>query len=115
MSNYGDISLIQEANDMQVRLDNALKALKKYGIEKAQAEKEYKTILRQKALLLRDSGMAVGMIGLTVYGEEDVAEARFKRDVAQTMYETAYEGIMILKLNTKILDNQISREWGANG
>lgn len=116
MSNYGDLTLINEINDMQIRLDNALKALKKYGIAKAQAEKEYKTLLRQTALRLRDSGMAIGMINMTIYGEEDVAEARFKRDVALTMYETAEEGINVLKLEIRVLDAQIQREWGmANG
>ena len=108
------LDLITEINDLQSRLDEALSTLYKSGRELAQAEHDYKVALRQKALVLRDSGMAVGMIQLTIYGEEDVANLRFKRDVAQSLHETAQEGINILKLNLRILDAQIQREWGAS-
>lgn len=113
MSNYGDITLIQEMNELRARLDKALKELQKAGRELAEAEKEYKVALASKAIELKSQGVAVGMINLTIHGL--VSEERFRRDLAVSMHETAQEGINVLKLNMKILDAQIQREWGANG
>ena len=41
-----------------------------------------------------------------------MAEKRFKRDVSEAMYKTALENINVLKLQIKILENQLEREWG---
>ena len=54
------------------------------------------------------------MIDKTCYGIPSVAEARFKRDVALTVYEANKEAINSLKLQIRILDAQVSREWGSN-
>ena len=35
-----------------------------------------------------------------------------KRDVAETIYEANKEAINTLKLQIRILDTQLSREWG---
>ena len=40
----------------------------------------------------------------------------FQRDVAKVMYETNQEHINTVKLQLRLLDNQIAREWGnTNG
>ena len=72
-------------DELQVKtrqLDASIKALRKNGTEYAQAERDYKVLLRQECLRLRDEGMALGMIDKTCSGIPSVAEARFKRDVA---------------------------------
>ena len=113
MSSYGDPDLIREVLEMRGRLDRALIELKKAGVELAQKERDYKVALASKTLELRQQNTPVGLIDKLVHGM--VADERFERDVAKAMHETAYEGIMVLKLNIKLLDNQIAREWGANG
>ena len=50
------------------------------------------------------------LIDKVVYG--DCADKRLKRDIAETMYKTAQENINSIKLQIRILDNQIAREWG---
>ena len=104
------MDLIQELQGKINRLDYAVRYLKKAGREYALAEKEYKVLLRQECLKLRDSGMAVGMIDKTCYGVPEVA--RFKRDVAEAMYKASQEDINSIKLQIRILDEQLSREWG---
>ena len=59
--------------------------------------------------------MAVTLINQIVYGIPIVADKRFKRDVAQTMYQTNLEYINTTKLQLRILENQLSREWENNG
>ena len=67
-----------------------------------------------EALKLRDSGIAVSMIDKVVYGVKEIAELRFKRDVADTVYQANLEAINSIKLQIRILENQISREWGIS-
>lgn len=107
--------LINEVQKKTQELTQSVKMLRQNGTEYAQAEKNYKILLRQECLKLRDEGMAVGMIDKTCYGIPSVAEARFKRDVAEAVYKANQEHINSVKLQLRIIENQIGREWGANG
>lgn len=107
--------LISESQTKQKQLDVCIKQLRKSGKEYAEAEKEYKILLRAECLKLRDSGMAIGMIDKTCYGIQSVADARFKRDVAETVYRANLEAINSIKLQLRLLENQIQREWGTPG
>lgn len=109
------LDLMNELNDLSLKLSLSGKQLERYGRELAEAERDYKITLRQEALKLRAEGMAVTLIDKIVYGDEDVADKRFKRDIAETMYKTAQESINTLKLKMRILDAQIQREWNSNG
>jgi hypothetical protein len=102
-------------NELQMKtqqLDMSIKQLRTSGTEYAQAEKDYKVLLRQECLKLRDEGMAIGMIDKTCYGIPSVAEARFKRDVAEAVYKANLEAINSIKLQLRLIENQIQREWG---
>ncbi len=102
-------------NDLQRysnELDQSVKRFRKNGEALAQAERDYKVLLRQEVLKLRDEGMAVGLIDKTVYGLPSVADARFRRDVAEAMYKANQEHINTTKLHLRIIESQISREWG---
>lgn len=96
----------------QRQMEQAVKMLRKTGEEFAAAERDYKVLLRQEALKLKDSGMAVGLIEKTVYGIREVADARFKRDCAEAVYKANQESINTTKLTIKILMNQYDKEWG---
>ena len=105
-------------NELQTKtqqLDMSIKQLRKNGTEYAQAEKDYKVLLRQECLKLRDDGMAIGMIDKTCYGIPSVAEARFKRDVAEAVYKANLEAINSIKLQLRLIENQIQREWSQSG
>lgn len=108
------MELYQELQQKTNQLDYSVKQLRENGTNYAQAEKDYKILLRQECLKLRDEGMAVGMIDKTCYGIPSVAEARFRRDVAEAVYKANQEAINTLKLQIRIIDSQISREWGRS-
>ena len=95
------------------QLELSIKSLRTNGSNYAQAERDYKVLLRQECLKLKDEGMAIGMIDKTCYGIPSIAEARYKRDVAETIYKANLEAINSLKLQIRILDNQINREIGT--
>jgi hypothetical protein len=105
-------------NELQMKiqqLEMSIKQLRISGTEYAQAEKDYKVLLRQECLKLRDDGMAIGMIDKTCYGIPSVAEARFKRDVAEAVYKANLEAINSIKLQMRLLENQLQREWSQSG
>lgn len=102
-------------NELQAKiqqLEMSIKQLRTNGTAYAEAERDYKVKLRQECLKLRDEGMAIGMIDKTCYGIPSVAEARFKRDVAEAVYKANQEAINSIKLQMRIIENQLSREWG---
>jgi hypothetical protein len=105
--------LINDLQKYSTELDMSVKRLRRNGEALAQAEKDYKVLLRQEVLKLRDEGMAVGIIDKTIYGVPSVAEARFKRDVAEAMYKANQEHINTTKLHLRIIESQISREWNS--
>lgn len=103
---------LQQKNDL---LDASIKKLRVNGTAYAEAERDYKILLRQECLKLRDEGMAIGMIDKTCYGIPSVAEARFKRDVAEAVYKANMESINTLKLQIRLIENQRGREYEQAG
>lgn len=115
MSEFGDMTQINELNDLSVKLRESVRLSAKYGREYASAERDYKVTLAQTALKLRSEDMPVTLIDKVVYGQKTVAEMRMKRDIAEVMYNTSKENINALKLQIRILDAQIAREWNMQG
>lgn len=88
--------------------------LARRGADYAKAERDYRVLLRTEALKMKAEGCAVGLINMTVYGIEEVAGARLQRDIAEANYKATQERINAIKLEIRILDSQIAREWGRN-
>ena len=108
------LDLVNELNDLCAKLSVSGRQMMKYGNALAEAERNYKVKLREEALKLRTTkDMPVTLINQVVYGIPEVAELRFKRDVAETMYDVSKESINTLKLKIRVLDAQIQREWGS--
>lgn len=106
------MDLFNELQTKTKELEISIKSLRQTGTNYAQAERDYKVLLRQECLRLRDEGMAIGMIDKTCYGIDSVAEARFKRDVAEAVYKANQEAINSIKLQMRLIENQLSREYG---
>ena len=106
------MDLEQDKQKLINELTASIKMLRKNGNELAEAERDYKICLRQEALKLRnDKDMPVTLINQIIYGVPEVAEKRFKRDVAETMYNTNQEHINVTKLKLRLLEAQLNREW----
>lgn len=105
-------------NDLEQKikeLNISIKKLRETGTEYAEAERDYKITLRQEALKLRaEKGMPVTLIQQVVYGVPEVAEKRFKRDVKEAVYKANLESIASTKLQIRIIENQMQREYSQN-
>jgi hypothetical protein len=110
---YGD--LYNELTTKIKELNISIKKLRETGTEFAEAERDYKITLRQEALKLRaEKGMPVTLIQQVVYGVPEVAEKRFNRDVKEAIYQANQEAINSIKLQIRVIESQLSREWGNN-
>ena len=107
-------NLYNELQNKTQQLDISVRKLRQSGTDYAQAERDYKVLLRTECLKLRDEGMAIGMIDKTCYGIPNVAEARFKRDVAEAVYKANLEAINSIKLQMRLIEAQLQREWGQS-
>lgn len=108
------VDLISQIETKMRQLEVSVRKLRETGTAFAEAERDYKVLLNRECLKLRDSGMAVGMIDKVCYGIQSVADARFNRDVAEATWRANIEAINSIKLQIKILDAQVAREWGLD-
>ena len=92
-------------------LDAALKQLGVRGRTYAAAEQAYRTALAQKILSERDKGTPVTIINDLARGDRQVAKLKFDRDCAEVSYKAGLEACNVQKLQMKILENQIDREY----
>lgn len=110
------MDLYEEIQRLMLELTSSIRKLRDNGEKLAEAERDYKITLRQEALRLRTAqDMPVTLINQVIYGVPEVAEKRFKRDVEQANYDANKEHINVTKLKLRILEAQLSREWGAAG
>lgn len=96
-------------------LDYSIKQLRQTGTAYAEAERDYKIKLREVCLRLRSESMPIGLIDKTCYGEPEVAALRFKRDVCEAIWRANQEAVNSIKLQMRIIDAQLQREWGHDG
>jgi hypothetical protein len=103
--------LVNEQQALLKQLSATINELESNGRKLAEAEMEYKIVLNQHVLALRNEGTAVTLIDKVAYGVKEVAEKRLNRDIAETMYNVAREKINGIKLKIRINEEQIKREW----
>ncbi len=106
------MDLLNELQQKLKELDVSVRQLRISGTAYAKTERDYKVKLREECLKLRDEGMAIGMIDKTAYGIPSIANLRFQRDCAEAVYKANQESINSIKLQIRILESQIDREWG---
>ena len=110
------MELFEEISIKNQELTQSIKMLRQNGIKLAEKERDYKIKLRQEALKLRsEKGMPVTLIAQIIYGVPEVAQLRFERDVAEAMYNANQEHINTTKLQIRILESQLQREWNSGG
>ena len=103
--------LYLEVQEKLAMLDEALRQSKKRGQEYAQTEHDYRIALAQQELIERDKGMPATLVSDLARGTQKIARLKMQRDIAESMYRAALEAINVYKLQAKIINDQIDREW----
>lgn len=107
--------LMNELDTMRQELHDSMRRLRRNGEALAQKEHDYQLIKAQTVLLMKAQGCTITEIQLSIKGQPAVAEALLERDKAKTMYEANQEHINVVKLELRVIENQIRREWGDSG
>ena len=107
--------LYSELTIKTAELSTCVKKLRETGTEFAEKERAYQVKKAEKALRLRDEGMPVGLIELTIRGDKEVAKLRFDKQVAEVVYDANKEAVASTKLQMRLIENQIQREYGIAG
>lgn len=104
-------TLITELNELKEELHKSMKYLRKHGEDLAIKEHDYQMIKTQTWLTLKSEGCTSTELANTIKGHPKVADAMLERDIARSMYEANQEHINVVKLEVRVLESQISREW----
>jgi len=112
---YDGMDLHTAMQEKLAELEKAHNDMMSSGFAKATAERDYKMILNKYEMLLKAQGYSASAIDKLIYGVDEVAHARYQRDVAEVVYDVTKERINCTKLEIRILENQISREYGKYG
>ena len=92
-------------------LDKALQQLGNRGRAWADAEQKYRVALSQRIAVEREKGTPVTIISDVCRGVPEIARLKFERDVADVVYKSAMEACSVYKIQVRVLENQIDREY----
>ncbi len=103
--------LVSELQHKLKLINKAIDTLAKNGQRMAEAEMNYRIELAKEILIQRDNGVPVTIISDICRGNQKIAKLKFERDTAEVVYQSNLEAIMAWKLEAKMIENQIAREW----
>lgn len=108
------MDLLQELRRINELLSKALEQYKQRGKEYAKAYRDYRVMLAKELLNLKANGMPVTIAYDIARGKEEIADAKEKEIIQESLYESCKEAINTYKLQIKILQEQINKEYGGN-
>lgn len=85
------------------------------GIALAEADRAYSVVKATLILKLRDEGQPATIIPDLVKGDVDVARLKLERDIAEVNYKAVQSQINTLKLELRLINDDINREWNSGG
>jgi len=104
--------LWQDIRKTTADLKGALKEYRERGLKFATCEFEYRKKLSERLVVLRSQGQPVTHLADIARGEKEIAQLRLERDIAESLYKSAEEAINAYKLEIRVLESQLQREWG---
>lgn len=106
---------LQKLEELNNLLTSTLSEYKKRGQDYAKAYKNYRILVAQELLRLRDLGIPVTICHDLARGKVEVANAKEQEIIAESLYNSCKEAILTYKLQIKILQAQIDTEYRNGG
>ncbi len=103
--------LTQELLDAGRSLRNGADELFVLAKEKAESEKEYRQALAREIFRLRQEGQPVSLVGDLARG--NIAEAKYKRDLAEAKYHAGREALDSLRTQVSALQTILKYQESA--
>ncbi len=103
--------LQQAMSETRRQLNECLIFYKNNGRKLAESEMKYRIAVRKEVFRLHEEDSVAWTACYDLArGDEEVAKLRFERDVRKSDYECCYERILQLKMELRILENEIAAE-----
>ncbi len=105
------MDLIERMKELTDLLNAALSEFKNRGMAYAKAYANYRKMLAQELLKLKAEGMPVTIAYDIARGKEEIANAKEQEIITECLYKSCQEAINSYKLQIKILQEQINKEY----
>lgn len=103
-----------EAVEIERQLNQALSTLRENGLKYCEAERQYQMAKSKEIMRLKSEGYPITLIPQVVKGLENVANLDFERNKLEVVYKANQEAINIKKLELRVKEGEIEREYGKN-
>ncbi len=108
----GDYEALDEARNSYLK---ATRSLPEMAAKYAEAEAEYQRAKAVRVMEMRADGVPATLIQLMVKGDKAVNRKLFERDSAKSLYEATNKAIDTYKLDARLLESRIQRDWNSQG
>lgn len=105
------MELALELEELKKRLNKSIEELTKSGSAYAKAECDYRIALAKKELELKSQGYSATLTYDVARGDENVANLKRDEISKEAIYKANLEGINSIKLQMRLIENQIAREY----
>lgn len=95
-------------------LNISVKKLRETGEEYAKAYTDYRVALAKELVILKNEGYAITLAGDIARGKPEIAKLKFNEISKEAIYKANQESINSIKLQIKIIESQMNREWSVN-
>jgi hypothetical protein len=95
-------------------LDNSIKMLRKTGSDYAKAYTDYRVALAKELVKLKEEGYAITLAGDIARGKPEIAHLKYEEISKEAIYKANMESINVLKLQIKIIQEQLNKEYGGS-
>lgn len=107
------MDLFSELMEKSKLLDNSIKMLRKTGSDYAKAYTDYRIALAKELMILKNEGYAITLAGDIARGKPEIAHLKFEEISKEAIYKANMESINVLKLQIKIIQEQLNKEYGG--
>lgn len=103
--------LIQARDESRRLMKEALKERLERGRIWREADRNYHIIKAETTARLLGEGKPATLVKDLVRGDKAVAEADYERGLAKDAFENSTEAINVYKIDVKVIEGDIDREW----
>lgn len=110
-----EFDLVNKIMQKSQELDVAVKQIRQSAYDYAKARHDYRIRIATETMRLKDNGYKVTCISDLVRGNPEVAKLGMQEIITEGVYKANMESIQAIKLQIRLLDAQLTREWGIAG
>lgn len=108
------MELWEEIIEIERQLDQALSTLRENGIKYCEAERQYQMAKSKEIMRLKSEGYPITLIPQVVKGIKEIADLDFERNKWEVVYKANQEALNVKKIELRVKEGEINREYGRN-